>query len=163
MGTSSAFLCLDPLPLLPSMLHSHDLISPAACCRDTHRNRWLQSNIFLLQGCSRCLRLAQVFTQSFSEVGNNREQWKSDKLVKASFHVKNKEDMLGIGLRLWSWWSGAIIASLAIGCIWKKYGTYGCCETPTSKLMAKHLLSWCCNGRRLLRPEIDEVQLRCSC
>lgn len=50
MGTSSAFLCLDPLPSHPSMLHSHDLISLAACCRDTRGNRWLLSNIAAVHG-----------------------------------------------------------------------------------------------------------------
>lgn len=45
MGTSSAFLCLDPLPSHPSMLHSHDLISPVACCW----NRWLLNNTAAVQ------------------------------------------------------------------------------------------------------------------
>lgn len=77
---SSAFLCLDPLPPLPSMPHSHDLISPAACCRDTHRNRWLQSNISLFQGCGRRLLLAQALRHSwsFSEVTDHVEGWKFD-------------------------------------------------------------------------------------
>lgn len=44
MGTSSPFLCLDPLPLHPSTLHSRDLISPTAWCHNTRRNRWLLSN-----------------------------------------------------------------------------------------------------------------------
>lgn len=47
MGTSSPFLCLDPLPCPPSMLHSHDLIIPAARYRDTRGNRWLLGNTLL--------------------------------------------------------------------------------------------------------------------
>lgn len=44
MGTSSLFLCLDPLPSLPPMLHSHHLIIPAARYCDTRGNRWFLSN-----------------------------------------------------------------------------------------------------------------------
>lgn len=47
MGTSSPFLCLDPLPSLPSTLHSHVLIIPAAHYHDTRGNRWLLSNRLL--------------------------------------------------------------------------------------------------------------------
>lgn len=162
MGTSSAFLCLDPLPLLPSLLHSSDLISPAACCRDTHRNRWLQSNMCPFQGCSPWSCWAGGVRHS--EVTNNGEMRNCDALI----YLK----MTGIHSwkrpRMWRWWSAAIMASLAIaiGGIWNKYGTYGCFESPTSKLTAKHLLTWCSNDLGLLLLllllKIDEVQLRCS-
>lgn len=81
--------------MLPSVLYSADLISPAACCRDTHRNRWLQSNMFPFQGCNQWLRRARAVRHS--EVTNNRELRNCDVLI----YLQNQEGIPGPGLRMW--------------------------------------------------------------